>query len=341
MDFSFSDDQLAFRDAVVDLLAKECPASVVRDAWDPASSGRAPKAWHALTEMGVLGVLAPEAAGGLGLDDIDLVLLLEATGYACLPEPIVETAAVAVPLLAARGDERAAALVGGASAALVHPLAPRAVWADSARVVVFASADGVGVAEHDRDRDPLDLVAVTSVDGARRLFEVAPAPDAEADSDSDAAARAFDRAANGTAAQLCGLAQRMIDMSVAYAKERRQFGVPIGSFQAVKHHLANARLALEFARPIVYRAAWTIATAAPDCGVAVSLAKASASDAASLAARVALQCHGAIGYTTEYDLHLFMKRTWALAATWGDAAWHRGRVQRAILSPGSERGNLT
>jgi alkylation response protein AidB-like acyl-CoA dehydrogenase len=123
----------------------------------------------------------------------------------------------------------------------------------------------------------------------------------------------------------------MIAMTVEYATTRHQFGVPIGSFQAVKHHLANARLALEFARPLVYRAAWTIATNDADRAVAVSLAKASASDAALLAARVALQCHGAIGYTTEYDLHLFMKRTWALAATWGDAAWHRARVGRAIL----------
>ena len=107
--------------------------------------------------------------------------------------------------------------------------------------------------------------------------------------------------------------------------------MPIGSFQAVKHHLANARLALEIARPLVYRAAWFIAHDDPEREVAVSLAKASASDAATLAARVALQCHGAIGYTTEYDLHLFMKRAWALAATWGDAAWHRARVERAIL----------
>ena len=106
--------------------------------------------------------------------------------------------------------------------------------------------------------------------------------------------------------------------------------MPIGSFQAVKHHLANARLALEFARPLVYRAAWTDRRGDPERAVAVSLAKASASDAAA-SRRVALQCHGAIGYTTEYDLHLFMKRAWALAATWGDAAWHRARVGRAIL----------
>ena len=140
-----------------------------------------------------------------------------------------------------------------------------------------------------------------------------------------------DRGAYATAAQLLGLADRMIELTVDYAKERKQFGVPIGSFQAVKHHLANARLALEFARPLVYRAAYSVAHDDPDRSVHVSMAKAQASDAAMLASRVALQCHGAIGYTTEYDLHLYMKRAWALARAWGDASWHRRRIEQAIL----------
>jgi alkylation response protein AidB-like acyl-CoA dehydrogenase len=120
-------------------------------------------------------------------------------------------------------------------------------------------------------------------------------------------------------------------MTVGYAKERHQFGVPIGSFQAVKHHLADVALALEFARPLVYRAAWSIARGDDARSVYVGMAKARASEAALVAGRVALQVHGAIGYTTEYDLHLFMKRAWALAASWGDATWHGDRVGRAIL----------
>lgn len=330
MHFAFSDEQLALRDAVRDLLTKECPPSAVRAAWTN-DSGRCPSAWDALTEMGVLGVLAPEGIGGLGLSEIDLVLVLEETGRVALPEPIVETAAVAVPLLARRDSERAAALVSGSSAAVVHALAQHAVWADTAAtIIVLGAAQCAAVAP-----ETIALSAVESVDGARRLFGLdltASLPWATVQAGNNAEVDvAFDRAALGTAAQLIGLADRMIEMTVAYATERRQFGVPIGSFQAVKHHLANARLALEFARPLVYRAAWTIAVDDPERAVAVSLAKASASDAALLAGRVALQCHGAIGYTTEYDLHLFMKRAWALAATWGDAAWHRARVGRAIL----------
>jgi alkylation response protein AidB-like acyl-CoA dehydrogenase len=133
-----------------------------------------------------------------------------------------------------------------------------------------------------------------------------------------------DRLALGAAAQLVGLGQRMLDLTVDYAKQREQFGVPIGSFQAVKHHLADALKELAFARPAVRRAA---ATMEPHH---VSMAKAMASDAASFTARQALQCHGAIGYTVEHDQHRYLKRTWTLARTHGDAAWHRERIANAL-----------
>ena len=329
MEFCFSDEQLALRDAVRDLLAKECPPAAVREAWT-SQTGRCPRAWNALTEMGVLGVVVPESLGGLGLTEVDLVLVLEESGRCALPEPIVDTAAVAAPLLAARGDARAGAIVSGTSAAVTHALSPHAVWGDSADVIVAMGSSQSAVG----GPGTFVLSPVESVDGARRLFELEVAgavPSGPPAHDAGEIDLAADRAAVGTAAQLIGLSDRMITMTVEYASERKQFGVPIGSFQAVKHHCANARLALEFARPLVYRAAWTIAVDDPERALAVSLAKATASDAALLAARVALQCHGAIGYTTEYDLHLFMKRAWALAATWGDAAWHRARIGRAIL----------
>jgi alkylation response protein AidB-like acyl-CoA dehydrogenase len=126
------------------------------------------------------------------------------------------------------------------------------------------------------------------------------------------------------AAQLVGLGQRMLDMTVGYVKERKQFGVPVGSFQAVKHHLANAHKELAFARPPVWRAASTLEP------LHVSMAKAMASDAASFAGRQALQCHGAIGYTVEYDLHRYLKQTWVLARSFGDAAWHRDRIAKEL-----------
>ncbi|MFM7069114.1 MAG: acyl-CoA dehydrogenase family protein, partial [Actinomycetes bacterium] len=132
-------------------------------------------------------------------------------------------------------------------------------------------------------------------------------------------------------AMLVGVGRTLVEMTVGYVGERQQFGVPIGSFQAVKHHLADASLAVEFAEPLVLRAANSLATGHPDASVHASMAKAKASDAARRAASTALQCHGAIGYTVEYDLHLFMKRAWALAVEAGDAEFHRGRIRTALL----------
>jgi alkylation response protein AidB-like acyl-CoA dehydrogenase len=329
--FAFSDEQLELRDAVRDLLAKECPPARVREAWTNAD-GRS-GAWAALAAMGVPGMLAPESAGGLGCDEVDVVLLLEETGRVCLPEPVVETAMVAVPLL--DGDPRRERLVAGpATAAAVAPTDEFAVWADSACLVVVFDEGGV----HAVDRDAVRLEARPSVDGSRRLSWVdADLSTATLVGGPDDAARAFDRGVVGVAAQLLGLARRMLDQTVEYAREREQFGVPIGSFQAVKHHLANARLRIEFAAPLVYRAAWSLAHPGPHTPIHASMAKATASDAAEQCARVALQCHGAIGYTTEYDLHLSMKRSWALARSWGDARWHRRRVADGVLDP---RANL-
>jgi alkylation response protein AidB-like acyl-CoA dehydrogenase len=322
--FSFSDEQLEFRDAVRDLLAKECTAQHLREAWTN-ETGRVPGLWQQLADMGVVGMLAPEAHGGLGLTDVDLVLVLEETGRVALPEPIVDTAAVAVPLLATMGDDRLDALTSGATTACVagEPVGLSA-WADTAGVFIAA--------ENGRVLGNPDLTPHASVDGSRRLFEVLAVMTREwRETDPVYGAMVVDRGAYATAAQLCGLADRMIEMTVEYVKERKQFGVPVGAQQAVKHHLANARLALEFARPLVYRAAYSVAHDDPGRSLHVSMAKAQASDAATTAARVALQCHGAIGYTTEYDLHLSMKRAWALARAWGDAAWHRSRVEQSIL----------
>jgi alkylation response protein AidB-like acyl-CoA dehydrogenase len=140
-----------------------------------------------------------------------------------------------------------------------------------------------------------------------------------------------DRAVVGTAAQLVGLADRMIQLTVDYVKERHQFGVPVGSYQAVKHHLANAKLRLEYARPAVYRAAYALTHREPNRSRDASFAKVYANEAAALTAKVALQCHGAIGYSFEYDLHLWMKRAWVLQTAWGDTARHRARVADAVI----------
>jgi len=331
MFFGFDDDQLAFRDAVRDLLDKQCPPEVVRAAWEGELDRGV---WQSLDEMGVLTLLVPEGAGGLGLDERSMVLLLEETGRAGLPHPVVDTAAVALPLLATFNEpapETGSSLpVSGAGSALVATDlgGPNVPCAGDADRFLLRHGDELHLVEP----DGVALTPLETVDRARRAARVEWAPSAATRLTDDPAAveLAFDRGALGTAAQLVGLGQRMLDMTVGYVTEREQFGQPVGAFQAVKHHLADALKELAFARPAVHRAAHSVATGAPTRARDVSMAKAMASDAARFVGRRALQCHGAIGYTVEADLHLYLKRSWALAAAWGDAAWHRDRVGRAL-----------
>ncbi|MCY4271208.1 MAG: acyl-CoA/acyl-ACP dehydrogenase [bacterium] len=324
VDFSFSDDQVMFRDAVSDLLSKECPPEAVRAAWEN-DTGRTSGLWEALAEMGVVGMTAPTSAGGLGMDETDLVLLLEEAGRAALPEPLLEHTAVGIPTLAEAGGPVAEAWLEQAAAGEATLGAGAsdgyAVGAAACELVLL-----IGEQVRAVPTDGASLVEHRSIDGSRRLFEVSG--DAVA-LDADPAL-AFDRAAAAAAAQCVGVAQHLLDATVAYAAQRFQFGKPVGSYQAVKHHLADTAFKIEFARPAARHAAWCIAAADPDRSRDVSLAKALASEAVDLAARTALQCHGAIGYTYEYDLHLWMKRGWALSACWGDAAWHRNRIAVAL-----------
>ncbi|MEP6625563.1 MAG: acyl-CoA dehydrogenase family protein [Acidimicrobiia bacterium] len=318
MEFAFTDDQLAFRDAVRDVLSKECPPSVVRAAWTNAD-GRSGTAWSALGEMGVLGAMVPEAEGGLGLTELDVVLLAEETGYCALPEPFVEHVLVGAPMLASEQPE---VVSGAVTVTAGDPLIP---YGASAAVLVRLDPDptvavGAGAV----------FEALASVDGSRRLTRLVGAETSRPLTRTELS-QAFWRGNLGYSAQLLGLTRSLIDLTVGYVTDRRQFGVPIGSFQAIKHHLADARIALEFAAPLVYRAALSLATDDPDRALHCSMAKAQAADCAELAARVALQCHGAIGYSYEHDLHLWMKRVWALSGAWGDASWHRQRVADAVL----------
>lgn len=325
MRFAFTQDQQLFRQTVRTRLARICPAAEVRAAWQ---TGIARARWRELAELGVIGLLAPEAHGGSGLTELELVVALEELGRAALPEPVVETAAVAVPLLAASplAARWLPAITAGERVVTVGlagaPLLPHAAAAD------------LLLLEHGGDLYALAADSVTStpaasVDGARQLARVTWRP--EHGERIGRAESALDRGALGTAAVLLGLARQLLDITVEYAKVRHQFGRPIGSFQAVKHHLANALGRIEFAAPLVHRAAYAMAHREGAAAVRISMAKACASDAAAFVAKTALQCHGAIGYAFEHDLHLWMKRVWALAAAWGDAAWHRNRVAEAVL----------
>ncbi len=345
MRFALTEDQTDFRDAVRGLLADTCPPEAVRAAWREqvgevpgGGDGRVRAAWDALAGMGVLGVMVPESAGGLGMTDEDVVPLLVECGRAALPDPVSSSAYVAAGLLRDHGGQGASGLLGriaDGSATVLVGFPGSGFLTAAASADVFLMCDRGEV--HELTPADVTLSPVESVDGARALCSVEWEPSdttvlVGGPDGSIAVTQAFDRAALGAAAQLVGLGERMVDMAVQYASERKQFGVAIGTFQAVKHHLADAALAVAFAQPLVLRAANSLAHGDPDAPVHVSMAKARASEAAVAVSEAALQCHGAIGYTVEYDLHFFMKRAWALAARYGDADFHRDRVRLALLS---------
>jgi alkylation response protein AidB-like acyl-CoA dehydrogenase len=360
MHFALTQEQELARAALRELLGEHCSAAQLRRVFESEQPACVPELWQRLHELGVIGALAPEAVGGLGLSAIDLAVLLEETGRAAVPELVVETAAVAVPLLAALNeDSRAAAAL---QRVLAGELAVAVVLGDN-RLISNAELAGAVLYErsgelHLLEIQQLQLSPQQTVDRARRLYRIDPDPVTLSAERLDAAsaarsqpsraaggsllasgervrqlsAAAHDHAALGTAAQLLGLGARMLELTIAHVKTRKQFGQAVGAFQAVKHQLVDARLALEFASPLVYRAAHSLAHADAERSLHVSMAKAFASEAALLSARKALQLHGAIGYSYEHELHLYMKRAWALAAAHGDAREHRKRIADIMLT---------
>jgi alkylation response protein AidB-like acyl-CoA dehydrogenase len=323
MRFELSDEAAALRDAAAGLLASEVPPAVVRAGWPGGDLGAIMAAWRKLASVGAAATLVPEVRGGLGLDETSLVPLLEEVGYSGLPVPAAETIAVAAPLLA--GGLLADVLAGEAVVAAQLGGGDLVPFAQHATAIMLREGDALRLYQ----RDALDLRPCATVDGARGAARLASRPSgggAVLTDDPAAVETAWQRGVLSTAALLTGLARRMLDLTVGYVKQREQYGVPIGSFQAIKHALASALVAVEFARPMVLAAGWAHAARAADAGAQTSAAKVLASDAARLVARTAIQCHGAIGYTTEYDLHLYAKRAWALAPSWGGPGWHRAQL---------------
>jgi len=322
--FELDDQQRDFAASIDGVLsAADVPAAI--RAWGAGDTGPGRKVWATLAELGVTALAVSEDFDGIAAHPVDLVVAAERLGRWGVPGPVAESIAVAPILLA--GDERSGALASGDLVATVAmpPLVPRAVDADAAGLVLFASDGEV--------RDGTAGAQYRSVDPARRLFAVSPSGEAKATD----TARAFDFGALITAAQLIGAGQAMLDGAVTYAKQRSQFGRVIGSYQAIKHKLADVHIAIELARPLVYGAAVSLGEGSPHTARDVSAAKAAAGDAALLSARSSLQTHGAIGYTQEHDLSLLLLRVQALRSAWGDPKWHRHRVLERIAHEGPAR----
>ena len=342
MDFTFTEEQLLFQESVRDFLFNEVTPERIRASWQ-SDTGREHLLWQQLTDLGLVGMTVPEEHGGLGMNEVDFILLAQECGYVALPEPLVHTALVAVPLLSDLGGELAAQwlpkIAAGQAKALVG-LEQNLLVEDAhvADLLLLQRGDAI----YALTPEQVSLRHNESVDPSRRLYGVDipadAAPAVTGDIAVDLTGKTLNRGALGAAAQALGLAQRMVDMSVQYTGERQQFGKLIGSFQAVKHHMANVAVALEYAKAPVHRAAYSIAMDEVRAGRAVSHAKLVACAAANLAAKNSVQVHGAMGYTWEVDLHIFMKKAWALANTWGDAGYHKARVAQYIFSDEAQLG---
>lgn len=318
MRFALDNSHTDFAASIDSLLAKADTPAVIR-AWNTGDTGPGVKLWQRLAETGVTGLLISEEHGGLGADAIDMVVAVERLGKHAVPGPVAETIAVAPSLLAQADPARLEALAEGSLATVAAPPAvPYAVDADTADLVLLVDGSTVSTATPGTVHGSVDL--------SRRLFEVAAA---EQLGTADAN-RAFDLGALATAAQLQGLGKAMLEITTEYAKQRKQFGRVIGSQQAIKHHLAGVAVGLEMAQPLLLGAAMAVRDGSPTAGRDVSAAKVACGDAAYRASRVALQVHGAIGYTQEHDLSLWLTKTRALVTAWGTPAQHRARIMEAL-----------
>jgi len=356
-----SAEQAQFTASLHDMLAD---AGVPAAARNWAAGDRAPglAVWRALAALGVTALAVPERGGGLGASLADVVVACEELGHHAVPGPVAESVA-AVPVLLATLPDHAAAgdladgdladgdlagrdLGGGAWAApwlarlaageliataAMPPWLPWAVDTDAAGLVLLAAGDVVRLAAPG--------ARYRSVDPGRSLSEVAGGQVlSRGPAVAAAVTRALDAGALACAAQLLGAGRALLEASVRHAGQRTQFGRPVGAFQAVKHHLADVAIGLEFAGPLLNAAAAALDAGDRHAARDVSAAKVACTDAARRAARTALQVHGAIGYTEEHDLHLWLLKVRALAGAWGSQAEHRARVMAAISVPAGADG---
>lgn len=300
-----------------------------------AEGDRAPglALWRRLAGLGVTALAVPEKWGGLGASPADLVAACAELGHHALPGPVAESLAAVPALLAALdgADPSGEWLAGLAAGDLIATLAmpprlPFAADAEAAGLVLLAEADVVRVAGTGGAR-------YRSVDAARSLTAVT-GHDVVACGAGTAVTRAFDMGVLACSAQLLGAGRALLEASVRHVRLRAQFGRPVGAFQAVKHKLADVAIGLEFARPLLDAAAAAIADGSATAARDVSAAKVACADAAYLAARAALQVHGAIGYTAEHDLSLWLTKVRALVPAWGSQAEHRELVMAELAREG-------
>ena len=324
MNFDFTEDQRTIKATARELLASRSPFERVRAA---AEAGRHDDVlWRELCELGWPGIAVGEEHGGQGLGAVELAVLLEELGYAVAATPFLGTVLAASAIQHAGSDaDRERWLPGLASGEITGAFGGvRDLIADAPGAAVIVLVEGGTprlVAREDADVEPVE-----SIDPTRRYARVrgdGPALDGDVGA-------ALGRAGSAVAAELVGVCQRALDMTVAYVKERKQFGVPVGAFQAVAHRCAEMLLHTEGARSATYFAAWAADAEPERLPEATGLACAAAGEAGRAVTGSAIQAHGGIGFTWEADVHWLFKRAQLDSALLGSASAHRIRLARLV-----------
>jgi alkylation response protein AidB-like acyl-CoA dehydrogenase len=357
MEFGLNESQGILKESAREFFAGECPMGEVRRllATDTAFDA---ELWGKLARQGYTGITIAEEFGGVGLGIVELILLMEEAGRALLPGPFFSTVALAGSLLSSiasteqkrkclpaicRGETRATAAV--VEAAGSWDLAEMQMTAGNGKLngeKFFVPDAGVadwiivvvrnGVYLVDGKARGVHIAPMNGMDVTRKLYTVQfDNAAAEKLGDTFGIPNALDVATAALCAEMVGGMQRTLDIAVEYAKTRKQFGKPIGMFQAVQHHCADMYLETESARSAVYYAAWALEENAPDAASAVSIAKLYTSEASRTVGNRGIQVHGGMGFTWENDLHLYYRRAKASETAFGDATFHRERLARLVI----------
>lgn len=358
MQFGLSESQEFLKDSARKFFAGECPSVEMRRLMETDTAYDA-ALWSKLTDQGYTGIIFPEEYGGVGLGIVELILLMEETGRALLPGPFFSTVVLAGSVLDAvatpahktkylgpicRGEARATVAILEASAnwnlrdlqlsAAHRKLTGKKFFVSDAAVADFilvVARNGVFLV--DSKASGLKISPMSGMDFTRKLYvvEFTDTPAEQISASSGGLARPFDIATAALAAELVGGMQRTLDITVEYAKTRKQFGKPIGMFQAVQHQCADMYLETESSRSAVYYAGWALEENSPDAATAVSIAKMYASDAARNVGNRGIQIHGGMGFTWENDVHLYYRRAKASETAFGDATFHRERIASLVI----------
>ena len=320
MNFDFTDDQRAIKETARDLLANRFKLERLRELAE--SKTYADDAWSEVSELGWPGIFIDEEHGGQGLGVLELVILLEELGYVLAPIPFLSNAAAGLILQDAGASERLEGIASGEKRGTVGvvkdgraALVPDANESDV--IVLLDGTEATLVERADAQVEPID-----AIDPTRRYARVT----ANGGESLGDVSRGRDLIALAVAAELVGISQRVMEMAIEYAKDRKQFDRPIGAYQAVSHACAGMLKQVEGARSLVYYAGWAADAAPDEFSLAASMAKAYASDAGWHVSASALQVHGGIGFTWEHDLHWFLKRAKTDGVLYGSARDHRERV---------------